>query len=619
MSLLIELNDMPNNRYYTYLDSLTKRELLKLREIASEEYYNSGECGLSDERYDAIDEILKTESKQIGAKCTDGVKLPHFMGSLNKIKAGQISELEKWISKNSCDSYVIENKIDGVSCLLIIEPDKNFLYTRGNGITGSDISHLFDHILNIPVIDLCITVRGELVMDKNVFKEKYSDRFANPRNMVTGIIGTKGRINENIEDIRFIAYEIIGKNIKPEEQLLKLKTLGFEVVQHEVRPELSDSILHTIIRKRREITNYEMDGLVIQPNKKYVRNTSGNPQYAFAYKTPSENAITTVNAVKWNVSKRGLIKPTISVEPVNIGGVTISYTTGFNAAYIVENKIGKGAIIEITRSGDVIPYIVRVVRRADKPEMPTIEYKWNDSHVDIVNTGDDTKQKIKLLTSFFSAMEIKHVGQKTIEKLVEEGIDTLEKIINTTIDDLLKIDGFQLKGAERIYINIQDGIKGASASKILSSSGIFGFGFAEKKISALFSSIPDILEMDSDDMYEKILGVEGFSEISAKKIIKNLDNAKKLLKLINPVEIQEEIKFTSNDLESMRVVFSGFRDKKLSESIEKRGGKVMTSVSSKTTDLIVKYKDSSSDKILTAQKNGTIIHTIEEFIDKHGF
>jgi NAD-dependent DNA ligase len=624
MLSLTKLNDYTETKYHKYINSLLTRELLELRNQANIVYYNTGENGLSDDRYDMLVEKL-SEYETIGTNVPengDRVTLPYFMGSLNKIKTGQVNELERWIGKNKCDTYVVENKIDGISCLFMVNEIGTFLYTRGNGVIGSNISHLHGRITNIPKKLGKIVVRGELVMKKNVFREKFSDDFANPRNMVSGILGTKG-VHGHVGEVRFVAYEIIDEKIHPEEQLLKLKELGFEVVKYDTLTNLSDFELNKLLKERRELSPYEMDGLVIQPNKLYERNVSGNPSYAFAFKGLSEKAITTVLDVEWNVSKRGLIKPRVSIEPVSLGGVVISYATGFNAKYITDNKIGNGAVIEITRSGDVIPHIVRVVKNAHAAKMPEFSYKWNDSCVDIVSVGESVEEKVKLLASFFSAMEIKHVGEKTVEKLVEGGIDTLEKITKATVDDLLKIKGFQVKTAERIFNNVEEGMRCASIAKILSASGVFGFGFAEKKIVSLMTTIPNLLELKNDEhLFGEIMSVEGFSDISAQKIVDNLDNARELMmKLFVGREIvcekgEKKNVERKNDLEKMRVVFTGFRDKEMENAIIERGGKVMSSVSSKTTYLVVKERDSRSDKVTIAEKNGVVIYDIAEFREK---
>jgi DNA ligase (NAD+) len=144
---------------------------------------------------------------------------------------------------------------------------------------------------------------------------------------------------------------------------------------------------------------YEIDGIIVQADIKYTRNTSGNPDYAFAFKILSEVAETTVINVEWNISKWGALKPRVEIEPVELAGVLITYATGFNAKFIKDNEIGPGSRILITRSGDVIPYILKILTRTEA-DMPTIEYVWNETGVDIISENPD-EMCIKRMLSFF--------------------------------------------------------------------------------------------------------------------------------------------------------------------------------------------------------------------------
>lgn len=628
MPSLTELNDYTNAEYEAYLNSLDERDMTKIMMVACECYYGTGKNGLTDERYDMLIERIPQHVK-IGAKVSEEmnrVTLPYHMGSLNKIKVNQVSELERWVARNKCEEYVVENKIDGVSCLLISRNGELFLYTRGDGKVGVNISHLARRIVTIPKIKENIVVRGELVMKRKVFSEKFAGEFANPRNMVSGIVGKK-EFDKNVEWVNFVAYEIIGEKLSPEEQLLKLKGMKFEVVQYCTLPFLKNEELEKLLKKRREKFDYDMDGLVIQSNKVYERNTSGNPSYAFAFKGESEVAVVRVLDVEWNISKHGLIKPRLRIEPVNLGGVCISYATGFNGFFIRDHDIGEGAIIELTRSGDVIPHITRVVK-GTVAKMPDFEYVWNDSCVDIMCAGETAEQHVKLLTSFFAGMDIKFMGQKTVEKLFEAELNTIEKIVEAEVKDFMKVEGIQAKSAERIFTNIRNGLRKASMSKVLGASGVFGIGFGERKITALLSAIPNLLERENDEKLRKdIEKVEGFSSLSACKILESLNKAKELVKSLQRyMEVNEKTKGRENDtletetkfevksnLNNMNIVFTGFRDKELEKEIVKCGGRVLTSVSSKTTHLVVKDKDGMSEKILKAKKQGVEICTVDEF------
>ena len=216
-------------------------------------YYNTGiSSGLDDYQYDALKEILEERDPgyipEIGAKIRTNdnkVDLPFWLGSMNKLKPDDESEFNRWLTKNKSEEYILEDKLDGISCLLIAEGGKLKLYTRGDGKIGSDISYFAQYFKNLPDITSIknignIAIRGELILQEDVFITKYSDEFANPRNFVAGRIGSK-TVRDGLKDIEFIAYEIVKSGIclKPEEQLNTLRELGFTVVTHRILPEIS--------------------------------------------------------------------------------------------------------------------------------------------------------------------------------------------------------------------------------------------------------------------------------------------------------------------------------------------------------------------------------------------
>ena len=190
---------------------------------------------------------------------------------------------------------------------------------------------------------------------------------------------------------------------------------------------------------------------------------------------------TIVIDVLWTVSIHGFLKPRIQIKPVNLNGVKITYVTGFNGRYIYDNKIAKDTIIEITRSGDVIPYITKIVKSSPEASMPDIPYEWNKTGVDIYTNMDKDGRCVKLITSFFNKLGIKFVAEESVRKIYNHGIDTIIKIIYAKREDFHKIDGFGKISADRIYDNIHDGLQNVSIANILGSSGVFGFGLVEKK------------------------------------------------------------------------------------------------------------------------------------------
>mgnify|MGYP000090077215 CR=1 FL=1 len=598
-AVLIKLSKLQVDRFKNFLPKVKLDTLKKIKLYLDDKYYNSGEdCEFSDEKYDILKYYLEENDKDyvysVGAKMRDDdnkVELPYWLGSLEaKIRPGEENKLKNWLVKNPADEFIIEEKLDGASCLFFNKDGKTNIFTRGKGGVGSDISHLLKYLKGIPDIKEDIAIRGELIIKKDTFEKKYSKEFANPRNMVSGLINSKS-FREGIYDINFVAYEIIYDTeyqLKQSKQLKKLNKLGFYVVTNKIVKEVNTDILTETLLNFRSISEYEIDGIVIQPNKEYIRNTDKDPKYAIAYKINSEGVEAEVEAVEWNISKHKILKPRIKIKPIKLDGITINYATAFNSKFIVDNSLGKGSIIKIVRSGGVIPFITEVVVASSEPDMPDIEYSWNESNVDIIVDDDvDGISNIKMISSFFSGMDIKCISDAITTRLYNAGFNSLIKILEAKPSDFEGIEGFKKTLSEKICNNIHNGLQNVELYEIVGSSGMFGIGFGKRKMKILLTAIPDLFELykkiPEKELIEKINSVEGFSEISSMKIVNNLEKVNNFLKDINKF-----ITYKSNqikkekvnlELEGKSYLFSGFRDKDLEKEIEKKGGKIASSVS----------------------------------------
>jgi DNA ligase (NAD+) len=631
-----------------YLNKLNIDDLYIFKNYLDDLYYNEV-TDIEDWKYDLIKENLQKRNLNykttIGSKIRDSdnkVKLSYWLGSMDKYKPENTKPIKNWFKKiPNSNSIIIESKLDGISCLFISKNNHIKLYTRGDGIEGSDITHILPFIKlgNIQNLkDIDISIRGELIIKKSIFEEKYKDEFSNPRNMVSGLVNSK-TLKEGLSDLSFVTYEIIGNATmdKPEIQLKYLHKLGFNVVYYEIYNVddildeniiISDLIEYLIDFK--SISEYEIDGIIVQYNTNYVRNISGNPKYAFAFKILSnENIIQTkVIDVKWNLSKYGIFKPIVVVEPVKIGGTIISRVTGHNAKYIVYKKIGLDTIINITRAGDVIPYIVNIVEPTIAL-LPNEKYKWNETNVNIMidNENGEVNKKvcIKSITNFFDKIGVKSVKEQTIEKIYDYGLDDLIKIIKTKESTFLEIPGFGKRKAEIVYNNIHNSLKNVPIYILLSATGIFGIGIGSKKLQELFEYIPNILELVKDntisktELYNKIMEVKGFSDKTTNKIIGELDTSNKFLEeLKDYISIKKEEKHDKDEehkLFGKKIVFTGFRDKSLSQKIEELGGKEMSTISKNIDLLIIKNEnDKETSKIKKAIELGIIILTKDEFV-----
>ena len=624
-----ELMEQFKKEGLSFIQQLSEKQLTAMIEEANKQFHTNEVPTLTDNEYDILKEYSEDKYpknkviKQIGAPIAEGkkVKLPYEMWSMDKIKP-DTAHLDNWMKKYS-GPYVISGKLDGVSGLYSTEKGKKKLYTRGNGKVGQDISHLIP-LLNLPQVDNLV-VRGEFIIPKKLFEEKYSKDFANPRNLVAGIVNRISIDEEKVKDIQFVAYEVIVPQATPSQQMELLKDNGFQVVIYEIMPSISNEILSQLLVSWRENYLYEIDGIIVTDDKIYSRK-SGNPEHSFAFKMVLSDQIAEAKVVDviWTASKDGYLKPRVRIEPIKLGGVVIEYATGFNAAFIENNKIGVGAIIELIRSGDVIPYIRNIITPAEKPLMPSVPYKWNDTHIDIIledfQSNIDVREKN--ITAFFKSLGVDGLGEGNVKRIVSKGFDTIPKIIKMNKDDFLHIEGFKEKMANKIYDGIKEKLKDVSLSQLMSASNLFGRGFSDKKIELILQEYPDILTSTTpeNEKIERVANIKGMAKKTAQLFVQNIplfltflmetDLASKL----HQQPPQEKNVDTSHPLYGKNIIMTGTRDKEAIAFIQSVGAKLGNSVSKNTFIVIAKNKDDDTGKVLDAKKNNIPVMEISEFL-----
>lgn len=628
----------------TFAKSLTPAKLETILRSLSTHYYNTNESLVSDELFD----LLKNELRVIDPKNSfltevgapvirKKVTLPYPMGSLDKIKP-DTDALTKWLAKYPDGPYVLSDKLDGLSAQIYKHTDGRLsMYTRGNGTIGQDISHLLKYILpksvNLDELSNNIAIRGELIISRKNF-DTMKDTMANARNTVAGLVNSKSIDGNVANKTDFIAYSILNPRYVYDEQLKMLNKLHFTVVPYKIikKGKLTNELLNEYLLERRTNSLYEIDGIVVCDSSKIYEHEEGYPEYAFAFKTvlDDQKAEVIVKDVIWDVSMDGYLKPVVQIEPVELVGVTITYATGHNAKFIVDNKIGPGAVIEIVRSGDVIPYIKSVVKPTE-PKMPSDKYDWNETSVDIIlqDFENSSIAKSKLITHFFTKLKIQNINIGVVTKLVNANFDTIPKIldaIKNKKNDLFEIDGIGEKLIQKIETNIINAFKSLDLHDIMAATHIFGRGLGERKIKEIIVKYPTIMhdKLTKEELQEKIMSVDGFSTISAKKFTDNLNEFKKLFEEINKIykiTLNKQKTFvvkskTVSELIGKSIVFTGFRDADLEKKIENLGGKVSSSVSSKTFIVIV-AGDESSSKIVKAKELKVPIVQKNDFVKKY--
>ena len=615
------------------LESLNEKTLNSMLKLTNEVYRNMGEQDaplISDNLYDILEDYIKVKYPKnvvigkIGAPVSKNkVTLPYEMASMDKIKP-DTKALSVWKTKYT-GPYVISCKLDGVSGLYTTEGDEPKLYTRGDGKVGQDISHLIPY-LKLPT-ESGLVVRGEFIMAKSTFISKYASRFANGRNLVAGVVNSV-TVRETVHDVDFVVYEVIIPDVKPSQQMEKIKSAGFITVRNESKTEVTNDELSKYLVDWRKNYDYEIDGIIVTNDNIYKR-SSGNPDHSFAFKMvlSDQMAETKVLDVEWNASKDGYLKPRVRVEPIHLSGVKIEYATGFNGSFIEKNKIGVGAVIQIIRSGDVIPYIRDVIAPAEYPLMPSVSYIWNEKHVDVLleNKDDDETVRNKNIAGFFKGIDVDGLGEKNVVKMVDAGFDSVPKIIHMSKEDLLTVDGFKEKMAEKVHLGIKDKLDKASLSTIASVSNILGRGFSHKKLDVIMQEFPTVFSSsdDNDTKIKRITEIKGMSTKTAKPFVENIPaflgflkdcklEAKLNLKPVSIVEIDE-----TNPLFNKTIVMSGVRDKELESKLKTVGAKTSSSVTSNTFMVITPDVNSDTGKVVSAKKLSIPVKTPEQFVREY--
>lgn len=608
------------------IDNFTQDDIFCYLIKLDDEYFNNVSL-IPDFEYDAIRKYAKdtwpTSSyfTQTGSKVR-GAEVKHVkpVGGLHQLYDGEVNA---WVQKKVSKKYVVSEKLDGASATLSYVGDKlKIALSKGDGLFGKDFTR---HVLQIPSVPKVLKlstsvldVRGEIIIKKeheqvvkDLLLKLTGKEYKNLRNIVNGLLNASDVPSEVLYYFDFVAYGIIDFSGSQVEVLKYLKQNDFLVPQNIVIDTISEEWLTELLHEQRDDSEYEIDGLVIDIDDLELREGVASdltPNYAFKWKvSASENhAFSTCVGVEWNISKHNLFKPTVLIEPVDLVGVTISRLSGFNARFIQENGIGPGAIIEFTRSGDVIPHILGVTNKVE-PVFPE-GWKWNENKVEAVALEESEQVNILRIKSFFNSLEIDQLQEASINTLVANGFDTIEKIIY--MDDL---DWNQIIGANGLksYVCILKKFSNLHMYELMGAWPYFGFGFGVTRAKTLCEALDNVFTATK----EEILEVEGFADKMADIFLAGRDSFiefhDEMLRndIIEFAEPEEQLIGCLND---HLFVFTGFRNKIFEDKIKSLGGEVQDGIRKDTTHLVVKDASKRTSKLEKAEKQGIKILDIEQ-------
>ncbi len=650
-------------------------ELIKILNKASYEYHTLDAPTITDQEYDDYyAELVKLETEhpelvredsptvRVGSTVIDGFeKVTHEipMMSLDDIfNEEEIRDFDakvKKIVKNP--TYVCELKIDGLSVSLLYKKGKLVrAATRGDGVTGEDITHNVKTIKSVPLslpVDIDIEVRGEIYMPKSSFealnkdrREKGEKEFANPRNAAAGSVrqlDSKIAASRNLNTFMYHIPKASDYDIHSQEEALNyMKELTFTVNPNIKHAKDVGEVVEYISywQEHRPELPYEIDGVVIKVNdlndQKKLGFTARVPKWGIAYKFPAVEVLTQLKNIEFCVGRTGKVTPRADLTPVHLAGSIISSVTLHNEDYVKEKEIMIGDIISIHKAGDVIPEVVEVKKeRRTGEEIPfqmathcpicgtELVRKESEAAWFCLNPNCDAR-KIEGLIHFASrdAMNLDGFGENIVEDFYNMGyLHTVDDYytLKEHKEALQSLEGFGEKSIQNLLDAVENSKKN-SLERLLFGLGIRHVG---KKTATILASHFETLENLRNATFDELKEVEDIGEIIAEAIVayfqeeKNLHILAKLEEYgLNFAYIGRE-KSVKEDFQDKTFVLTGTLSIPREEAkamIEYRGGKVTGSVTSKTDVVVV--GENPGSKYDKAKSLGILIWEEEEFLSK---
>ncbi len=610
-------------------------------------------------------ELVRDDSptKKIGGEVISSfVKVEHekpMMSLSNVFNEEELRMFDERIRKEGIvPQYVCELKIDGLSVSLKYKNGELLMAaTRGDGIVGEDITHNVKTIKTVPLklkekID--IEVRGEIFMSKAVLKELNEKRrenneslLKNARNAAAGSIrqlDSKIAAERKLDTFIYHLPNPEDFGIESHNEALEyMKKLGFKVNDNNRLVSTIDEVIDFIkdAGARRSELPYDIDGVVIKVNNIKEQGilgfTARYPKWATAYKFPAEEVLTKLKDIIFTVGRTGQVTPNAILEPVIVAGSMISKTTLHNEDYVVDRDIRIGDTVAIKKAGDVIPEVVSVVKeRRNGTEIlfkmtevcpicgSKLIRKEEEAAYYCKNSNCDAKH-IEGLIHFTSrnAMNIPGFGDAITEDFYNLGY--LKRVydyytLDKYKDELMSLEGFGEKSIIKLLNGIEES-KNNSLERLLFALGIRHVGEKTAKILARsYKSMDNLMNAT----YEELSMINDIGEVIAKSVIDYFKDEENIL-IINKlneygVNMNMQMENIKEDMDFMNKTFvltgtlNNITRDEASNIIENLGGKVSSSVSSKTSVLIV--GDNPGSKYDKARSLGITIWEEEEFLEK---
>ena len=645
------------------------RELIGILNEAAEAYYKEDREIMPNYEYDRLyDELVSLEQETgliFANSPTQNVGYESAEELVKEAHATPMLSLDKTKDPEALASFlgnqkgILSWKLDGLTIVLTYENGTlQKAVTRGNGEIGEVVTanaKQFENVpLNIPYPGTLV-LRGEAVIrykDFEKINEEITDlsaKYKNPRNLCSGSVRQLDPGITAKRHVRLYAFSLeragdgetlpIADANSNEEGFKWLKSLGFDVVPYKIVTK--DTVVDAVQEYAKEIIDFEIpsDGLVLLMDDiaygKSLGRTAKFPRNAIAFKWKDEIAQTTLREVEWSPSRTGLINPIAIFDPVELEGTTVSRASLHNISIIEGLKLGIGDTITVYKANMIIPQIAENLTGKNDLEYAktcpacgaeTVIHDENGVKTLLCPNPDCPAKKIKTFADFVSrnAMNIEGISEETLEKFIGHGfISEFADIykLDRHKDEITSMMGFGEKSYENIIRSVELS-RHTTCARVLNALGIIGIGQANAKLISRYYK--NDFERIRNASYEELITIDQIGDVLAQSITGYFQDEKNKMivdDLLAEIIFEEEETGETEKLAGMTFVITGSlnhyenRDA-LKAEIEKQGGKVAGSVSSKTSFLINNDILSNSSKNKTAKSLGIPIITEEEYIER---
>ena len=556
--------------------------------------------------------------------------------------------------------YTCELKYDGASISITYENGSIFrALTRGDGTQGDDVTANIKTIKSVPLKLIgnypeFFEIRGEIILPYEGFKELNKQRilngeepFKNTRNTASGSLKLQDSGEVAKRPLECFLYSVVGNNtgvISQFDSLEKARSWGFKVPKEARCFESMDSVIEYVEHwdKARHDLAYEIDGIVIKVNDLNQQSelgfTSKAPRWAIAYKFKAEQVCSTLNYISYQVGRTGAITPVANLDPVELAGTIVKRASLHNADHIAKLDIRQGDSVFVEKGGEIIPKIVGVDFKNRSEGLKQTSYISNCPICDTTlvrktgeaqhycpNSDGCSTQIIGRIQHFISrkALDIDGLGDETVVLLVNAGlIHDAADLYNLSVEDIIPLERMAEKSAENL-------IKGIEASKQIHFNRVlFGLGirYVGETVARTLVKYYKNIEALSEASIEELESIDEIGIKIAESVysyFRKSENIRLVSRLysygLNFKISNEDNSKQSSVLNGNRVVISGVFKKvsrsELKNLIELNGGKVVSSISAKTSYLVA-GENMGPTKLQKAESLGISIISEQEFLDK---